>query len=374
MTVTSFDTSYFALDVPDLSVAASVKKSVTLTFSADSETLGTVEEIYYPDEDGNILIRGLGELAMSYLKPMPADLFSDSRHVKGWDTGMVTLEVVVENAESVPVTQLSDPPLRFSTDIYYCNTRCNVTPDSFDGFLNRYSQRTVSPLQPLMLTHIKFAPTSFRWIMRYESGGRIIEGQRVDSIARTVGTLYLEQYRVQELVPAKVFEVVAECVNEELQQVTDRVIYKIDHGYRRQQTVFAFTNCFGVWETEALTGADERKDELEGTFGMIDSQYRKVHTELTEEHRVCSGYCSAEQYNSLLDMVRSEHVYLLNDDGTLGEEVTITGIEFSEKKPHATPNAVYLTYRVSNMHQEVFERKQPQTGRIFDDTFDTTFE
>ena len=372
MISTSFDTSYFALDVPDLSVAVTVEKRVTITFSHGGEELGTIEEIYYPDEDGNIVIRGLGELAMSYLKPMPAELFSDSRHVKGWDAGVVSLSILVENAEADSTSVLSEPPVRFSTEVYYCSTRCNITPASFEGFLNRYSQRTISPLQPLMLTHKQFSQTSVRWIVRYENNGSIGEGQRMDIISRTVGSLYLEQFQVHELSAEKVLEVVVECMDD--QQVIDRIIYKIDHGHQRQQTAFAFTNCFGAWETEALTGADERKDELEATFGIIESRYRKVHTELTEEHRVCSGFISAEQYQSLLDMARSEHVYLLNDDGTLGEEVTITGIEFSEKKPHTTPNAVYLTYRVSNMHQEVFERKQPQTGRIFDDTFDTTFE
>ena len=98
-----------------------------------------------------------------------------------------------------------------------------------------------------------------------------------------------------------------------------------------------------------------------------------MHTDLTSSHTVCSGWIDQDTHDSVKDAIRSDEVYIV-DELKLGDMVTITGIDLEYNRPSDKPVSAAITYRVSDKIQERFTRARQMGTRIFDDSFDKTFE
>ena len=66
--------------------------------------------------------------------------------------------------------------------------------------------------------------------------------------------------------------------------------------------------------------------------------------------------------------------FIVVDELKLGDMVTITGIDLEYNRPSDKPVSAAITYRVSDKIQERFTRARQMGTRIFDDSFDKTFE
>lgn len=418
MTVTSFDSFYFAHDLPDLQVAFNHECAVTFnvygvgtsfvesmsgynrdyyishpgtSYARGVIPIAEIDETYYPDADGNITIRGLRELMMCYLEPMGKDKYQGDSTKWYYPCLALDIEISATNTstgELVPATQ------RFSTAVYYSRVNNATSPLYHLGFLSQYRQRTITPDMPILLSYIYFSNMGVRYRIGYigddnslceevgELGIRTYEGEQswydfdIITNERRIGDFA----SLCNVSGDRVFSVTFERYTQEevdediVEHIVDKLVVNIDHGHCRQKTRMWFVNCFGVPEVEMLTGSNTRSDEMEAEFSFIDNHYRKTYNEITEQHKVSSGHVDEQQYNSLLDLADSEEVYLLNEGGTIGDEVTITEMEFSDKRPHTEPTSVTLTYRTAEKQLRRLDRSYTEPDGIFDDSFDDSFE
>lgn len=417
MTVTSFESFYFAHDLPDLQVAYDHECTVTFTINevgrSKVQTMGydrdyyienagadyayavieiaSIEETYYPDENGNITLRGLRDLMMCYLHDFSKDEYKgDSTK---WFNPCLELVITI-SASSTSSDEIVPAPERFHTAVYYSRVNSATSPLFHVGFLSQYRQRTITPDMPMLFSYIYFAGLTVRCRVVYLAADNSLQElvqelpvstSLYESACHDFDIIMREQTVMEfstichveaDHIVSVTFERYAEDDGSDYvaHAVLDRIVFKIDHGHCRQKTKFWFTNCFGVPEVELLTGSDTRSDEMEAEFSHINNRYRKVFSELTEQHQVYSGFVSSEQYNSLLDLVSSDQAYLIDDAGNIGDEVTFTELEASDKRPHIAPTSLKLKYRAAEKQLRRLDRTFAEHGRIFDDSFDTSFE
>lgn len=158
------------------------------------------------------------------------------------------------------------------------------------------------------------------------------------------------------------------------------VAYTVEAGSRTQQFLVSegldsapnlvFTNSFGCQETIYCTGTHALKPKYEHSASVIEGKYRNYHIEETREFQARTGPISFEMARWAEDLFRSKEIYLL-EENTQGREVTVTEAKAERDNELDTIPNFAFTYRYAQRNHNVIDL--PRAGRIFDHTFDNTF-
>lgn len=363
----------FCPDMGDVIISA-VSGSITVKYKINGWGVpsASFEEIYYPGPDGNININGLGDVALDYFQDNVINLL----HTTTYYTNVnyyVILSADIYNASGVKEGS-------FAQTFYYSKCRTSISP--YDKrFLNRFSSRMVREDQFICLAYHNLGQTLVLGVA-YKSEGEARFFKAKFNTTGTPGSFIIRYFSVDAVVDRLNKALNASFTSDDIiyyetdlyegDTLIDKIHYDIDRKYYPQITHFVFYNCFGFPESLYFTGRDERTSELEASFGSVMGNYLKVHTDLITSHTANTGYINESIRDCVEDMVHSNKVYLYQKD-TLGDLITITGVEFTESKPRTEPLNIKLTYRVADKCQRTFTRARlPE--KIFDKTFDSTFD
>lgn len=362
----------FCQDMGDLTVKRCQDETVVrfAVSDADGSVVASFDEVYYPNADGELVISGLADLMASYLEgERLSELFNPSR---GWTEidsfATLTLEFW-QGGEKVD---------ECSQVFYQANNRTGVYPSSYPYFMSRFRERTVHDEQVLFLSYLYRGQSLEAGVAYYQEDGRsAYRTLSLENTGVTLGKTCCHQYLPSDLAHRCEVEPDA-LIYVEFRlvlggTVIDYMKCLFDHGHHRQKTAFLFKNLFGVPEMVVMTGVDKRTSELEASFSWMNRRYRKTSTDLATLHTVCTGFIDEETRESVKDAIRSEEVYLVKGV-ELVDMVTVTDMNLDVEEPRTAPMSAYITYRVSEKVQEKFKRVSVADGRIFDDTFDVTFE
>ena len=156
--------------------------------------------------------------------------------------------------------------------------------------------------------------------------------------------------------------------------VKDKVRFVNDDRQYRNVTNFIYRNAFGMPETMAFTGLVEYSPELEGDPVELLQRTVRTSSKYIDSRTVNSGYLDTRQYGKVLDLITTDSLQLYNTETST--EVVTTDIDFSHKRTGNEKINVSLTFRQASRLHLAFERTGDNGiyGRIFDRTFDNTFE
>lgn len=367
----------FCHDMGDI-VAHGIGVATTVDFTilnSDKEVLSEFQEQYYPDASGDIRISGLDEVMSVYLHDSKvADLFSPDSNYKDIG-GPLTMQMSfrMQGVYNRP----GDGSL-ITQDFYPATARTGLFPSEYKYFLSRFRERDVFTDQLLTCAYIFRGQVLMCGIAWQDDDGKTCYKEIELTVSGMAdGHICMHQYKPSDI--ANRTGVAAEqllYVTFMLMDGSTRIDYMkmtFDNRKHPERTGFVFKNLFGVLEHLVFTGKNKHTADLEGTFSWIGRKYRKMHTDLTSSHTICTGWIDKDTHNSVKDAIRSEDVYMVNDL-KLGDMVTITGIDIEYEKPSDRPVSAAITYRVSDKIQECFTRARQLGTRVFDDTFDKTFE
>ena len=152
---------------------------------------------------------------------------------------------------------------------------------------------------------------------------------------------------------------------------TRKMIFKVDNDCPDVAPSLVFTNSFGCQETFYCTGTQELDPQFTRSASLIGGKYRNY---LIEENRVFSantGVMPPEMAQWADELFRSREIYLMVDN-IPEKEVTIT--ESDSKRSNDYDAMPYFTfkYRYAQRNHNIIHF--PRAGRVFDYTFDNTFE
>ena len=318
-------------------------------------------ENYYP-QDGKVYIYELGDMLRENIDPVVPE--GMSRTFDRYLAPHFPAEIIFsDDADTVPV----------SVNLFYC--RCKTL---------------VSPLDPVFFTHentVRTAPGRMEHLTLYAANGDtsidvgvayLGEGrERYKTYTQSVTYPYLGCYSfaIEDVAKKAAVDLSAilyyDVILKENGTRKDKVRFINDKRQYRDITRFIYTNTFGLPETATFTGLTEYAPELEGDIVEMlrgnarpDARYMDIRT-------VNSGYVNATRYRKILDLITSPSVHIYDENRI--DEVVITDIDFTHKRTGNEKINVSLTYRRVGRNHLEFGRTANIRTRIFDNTFDYTF-
>ena len=153
--------------------------------------------------------------------------------------------------------------------------------------------------------------------------------------------------------------------------------FEVDFSKPDCAPILEFYNSFGVWEYIYCTGTHRVSPEYKRSTARIGGLLRSYKIEETRVFKADTGILNTAMANWAEDLFRSDEVYVVNvvngqvtsSDG--GKEVVIT-----DSKSDITNDDDFLprftfSYQYAQRIQNVMQMNR--VGRIFDNTFDHTF-
>lgn len=387
ITTTALAASYFVLDVPDLrwTGAADADKVRVVITPRNGEGVDYTEP-YVPDADGVVTLRGLAELIEPYVRPCPTPLRQDL--VVGHGVWLATVVRASFTAQLLRADGTTITPT-FHSYAFYASRRTKATPGATAIWLTRYTERTILSVQPICLSVLLMNTLTAQLVVEGYKNGTLqtvtvpVNLSAGSGAASGTAPAYaaVVHYTVADLAEAAGMTQVLRATAQLMRSGTmvDSVTFHVDYTHHAQRRVVAFTNCFGMLETEAFTGTDEVGTELEAEFAWVDRDYEKTSTREVTVHRLAARFTAGDRRDSLRDIATSTEVYLIHEEGTDSwQKMTVTGLEMTDTRPHTAPQTAFLTLRPAAMHQEEVDRTGDTDGgqtrhRIFDYTHDYTF-
>lgn len=345
-------------------------------FGADGSELSSFGESYYPDREKCVRLRGLGEVMVAYLGGHGVcDMFSvDSGFMD--IGGFATLQIDICDGGSGELLQSC------SQVFYAADCRTGVFPSNYRYFLSRWRERMILPSQLLTCGYIYSGQRLKASVMCRDANGVTTCGSCFLDVAGVPeGHVVMHQYKPFDIVRkvangAEVDLSEVEFITFELMDGSTRLDYMkmdIDYGHCRTRTGLLFKNTFGILEHFICKGQNKCTEDLDGVYAWIGRKYRKMYSDLTSMYTVMSGPIDEQAHQTLKDAVRSDEVYLM-DDFVLDDMVTICDVDMERISASSKPFSDSVTYRVSDKVQDFFSRSRQLGARIFDDSFDKTFE
>lgn len=343
--------------------------SVVYALSLPDGSIKSFTEHYMPDDGGVVRINDLGELAFAYFEPLPMSL-------SGAQTAGYTLLL------DASVYDDDDGSLGgFSQKFFYANCRTSIgTPHSYRGFLSRHHRRRIGVDQAHFVGFfLNGQQLGIGVSYKKDDSEQWVEFQ-VDTPAD--GGIYYRNFDVQTLVgllgavglvvsPDDVFYYIIYLKADGA--VQDAMQVDVDRTHYAAVTHMVYHNCFGIPDSLRFTGKDNRSVEMDAAYINVQRNYLKINTRHNIYHDVNTGYINEVMRDCAEDLVNSDAVYLYHD-GSLGDRVTITEVNFDESRPRTEPVNVRIKYRLAPECQRTIDRDMTVDYRIFDHTFGNTFE
>lgn len=146
--------------------------------------------------------------------------------------------------------------------------------------------------------------------------------------------------------------------------------YVVDHRSPEAAPCLLFTNSFGCQETIYCTGTHQATPDYTRNTAFVGGKFKNYQIDENRTFKASTGVLSTHMANWADDLFRSKEVYLMANSAP-GKEITITDSKSERSNnPDALPNFSF-EYRYAQRNHNIL---QFGAGRVFDNTFDQTFE
>lgn len=141
--------------------------------------------------------------------------------------------------------------------------------------------------------------------------------------------------------------------------------------------ILEFYNSFGVWEYIYCTGTHQVSPEYKRSSARIGRYLRNYRIEETRTFKADTGILNTAMANWADDLFRSEEVYVVNvvngqvASANGGKEVVITDSKSDNSNDDDHLPRFTFSYQYAQRIHNVLQMNR--VGRIFDNTFDHTF-
>lgn len=304
-----------------------------------------LDENYVPDSSGRVVIHDLQKLIEPYLTTNLIESFS----------------YTITDGDATPKTR--------AFTVQYCAAESSLQARSFmdQYFLSSLMGDKVTTVGRKEFLHLVTTEAcSVSAVCTYWAGGEPTVG-----IVQVKEVTELNQVVTFEVSPS-LFEAPGKMlVKYEIQAGARRQMYLVDDNALDVAPALLFTNSFGCQETFYCTGTHEIDPQFSRSASLIGGKYRNY---LIDENRVFSantGILNVPMSMWADDLFRSREVYLL-ENNLPGKEITITESDSKRTNDYEAMYVYTFKYRYAQRNHNILHL--PKAGRVFDFTFDNTFE
>lgn len=339
--VTQIDSKEFITKLKKIIFSTS-DNSVTVTIAVDGVQI--LNEIYYPDTDGNVTLYEVNALLSTYLLPTLTALVTI-----GWTTGDSTSSQTFRAFYTT--ADITDTTADFLAEHFLTHLHSKETNANWREVLYFY---------PSM-------PTRPRFVGYYDDNTVVTQDYPSESPVDQILSL--------DVSPAQFAQTGKKLVSFTITAGSRRMDYNVSHEQVEAAPKLLFRNSFGCEETIYCIGTHELEPEYQLTSAYVEGDYRNIDVEEKKVFKAFTGPLSADMANWADDLFRSTAVYLFTiaQDQSIarGREVVITTAKsVRNNEVEFTPD-YYFEYRYAQRNHNVFDKVV--VGRIFDHTFANVF-
>lgn len=351
---------------------------IKYTVSVGNIILGTFSE-RYAAVDGVATIRRLGDVAKRYF-----DFFNPNTLAQSYRwVSFPTIQAVIYNLRGIQIEG-------FSQKFCYSSILVDsATPADFKRFMTRYTDRTVYPKQSEWLAYmdldydfviavsyteqwqvpgyITYGEPKYKEIIIKAGNTRdiCIESMSMASIVQRMATvgIHITQDHI----------ISYDAYLKNGPSIMDIVRYTINRDEQICRHDLFYYNVFGVPSVMVLTGQRKRTGEYSGTALQKGRSYHMVEKKLVIKSEAYTGYIDSQSRDAAYDLIVSDYLYRCMDNGSW-QSITLLDANISESEPTTEPICLKLTYRTSDDDRQLSFRRLPYGQRVFDNSFDNSFE
>lgn len=196
------------------------------------------------------------------------------------------------------------------------------------------------------------------------------------------------QYDMDAIGGSDTYTCINVCPDQFIVSGKQLVAYTVVAGKRRQRfemdmqqpdcaPILEFYNSFGVWEYIYCTGTHQVSPDYKRSSARIGGLLKNYRIEETRIFKADTGFLNIPMANWADELFRSDEVYVVNviggevtnRDG--GKEVVITESKSENKNDYDYMPRFTFSYQYAQRIHNVLQMNR--VGRIFDNTFDHTF-
>ena len=333
----------FSSELTEIAFSTEFPETVFELHGQDGETL--VSTLYYPAADGTVVVYGLDRIIETAV--VNDSLGHFSIHADGetlYEFAVLPCPVAVESPAS---------------EFLFASFLTSVVNER-DSAVGRYECLSVYNPEGLPVN----VTASY---MDYE--GRIVVREFPDQSPVNPGT-EISCYNVS---PVRFNDfATGELIGIEVSCGPRRQRYRVISAPYQHDPALIFRNCFGCWETIFLCGIKETDVGFTRSAAMINGKFVNYDLEEIITYKASTGPVRYGSDRLARDLARSMDVFLLKNDGTPGVRVTITDCDVKTDNADDTIQSFSFSYRRASLRQTDFISPAPY--RIFDNTFDLTYE
>ena len=304
-----------------------------------------LDENYVPDGNGRVVIYDLQKLIEPYLRTNLIESFS----------------YTITDSDATPKTR--------TFTVQYCAAESSLSAQDFMAkyFLSSLMGEKVTAYGRKEDLHLVTTEAcTVKAVCTYWADGVLTIGtETVKEVADLNMVVTVE-------VSSSLFEKAGkQLVKYEIQAGSRTQLYLVDDECIDVAPALVFTNSFGCQETFYCTGTHEVDPQFSRSASLIGGKYRNY---LIEENRVFSantGILNVPMSMWADDLFRSREVYLF-EDNIPGKEITITESDSKRTNDYDVMYIYTFKYCYAQRNHNILHL--PKAGRVFDFTFDNTFE
>lgn len=350
---TSFPSTVFSSQIPDIELTTTVTRVLAVITYAGKELLN---ETLFPNSDGEISIADLSELVRPYARDTLVGTF------------LVTLTDQTVTTDSDNNETVTDgTPVTLSTKVVYCSVMVSEDAETFCSghFLSRLQGAKLTALGRLEYLHYIGTDTP-------SATALYADGTTATFTPTNVGGN--TNYTTIDVSPS-LFTTEGKTLVQYTVTAGDRSQqFDIDPAAPDCAPVLLFTNSWGCQELVYCTGTHTVAPEFTFTAGYMRALYRNYSIDETRLFKADTGVLTFPMADWLSDLFRSDEIYLVTfaeGEPTVGNRVTLTEQKSEYSNDYDSLPRFTFSYRYAQRNQNVMEIAR--AGRIFDNTFDFTF-
>lgn len=344
------DSFCFTSSLGDIVINPGSEQLVTFSIRMGA-TVVLPTETYSSDPDGVIYITGLGEVLSAWLRTDGPTAYLLKQQTT------VTEFIFIYNGSLEKRHTIMRSDVDFDmTAAAFCNTH----------FLSlMFSTKTTVAGRRELLAFYDARSTSMTATVNayYLSAGSIINNTSQRAAIGSGAIKYLD-------VSPAIFHSEGKRLLYYTVSIGERTIrYELDYTAFLQQTHFVYRNCFGVEDTFTCIGEAASEGKFERYYATFSGGYKNFKRKNLREYTIDTGILSQAAAYALDDMFSSEEIWLYDEHGLIKEIVILDQKVVRSSLPDEMPRFEF-TYRLTQSNQRY---KTALYGRIFDSTFDKTF-
>ena len=351
---------YFSADIGDIKIS---NVSGTLGVKYIINSTNTISEKYYADSNGNVTIKDIAKLVEAYYN---FPIYGESTTEYTLDAATVQM-TCTDSSGSVSV----------SFKMIYSNAKVNCNPDECHFFLSRYRLIKTNKQRIEFITLFKTGSVKLITGVAYINSGKAKFKKITLALSTKNDCCYtrlvslksiasLAGININDVLFYELYLYVSDIL-------TDKIRYEIDTDQKPSDINFLYRNLFGGFETVSFSGYMTDTPEISASVDVLLDKHQRHSISLKDSHKAYSGFVNAEKYNAIRDMLLSPVTYLLNKNFQ-AEEIIISESDMERTTPSSEAFGISVSYYPAYQASYGFTRDNGIKDRIFDKTFDHTFD